>query len=193
MGSSRALPMPSIKACAFPMSIRRLKAVHCPRHTAGSKSWDSKPAMRLSLARTSRLSAAVVGAPCTREGMAPCLSPCCNVAVLNFSPRAGSSSSKARCDLQDAQPSFFSSLALEGGTSCTLIQSLCNLTRAISVVESHAVGITLGSAGAQRTHSVHPKMEGLLLQDGLRTSGSLKGCNTPSTDSHNIFSMRTLL
>ena len=67
--------------------------------TAGSKSWDSKPAMRLSLASTSLLSAAVLGAPCTRDGMAPCPAPCCSVTVLNFSPRAGSSSSKARCDL----------------------------------------------------------------------------------------------
>lgn len=67
--------------------------------TAGSKSWDSKPAMRLSLASTSLLSAAVLGAPCTRDGIAPCPAPCCSVTVLNFSPRAGSSSSKARCDL----------------------------------------------------------------------------------------------
>ena len=55
--------------------------------------------MRLSLASTSLLSAAVLGAPCTRDGMAPCPAPCCSVSVLNFSPRAGSSSSKARCDL----------------------------------------------------------------------------------------------
>ena len=69
--------------------------------------------MRLSLAKTSLLSAAVLGAPCTREGTAPCPDPCCSVAVLNFSPRAGSSSSNARCDLQDANASIISCPALE--------------------------------------------------------------------------------
>ena len=65
-------------------------------HTAGSKSCDSKPAMRLSRASTSLLSAAVLGAPCTVEGMGPAVPSLRNVAVLNFSPRAGSSSSTAR-------------------------------------------------------------------------------------------------
>jgi hypothetical protein len=67
--------------------------------TAGSKSCDSKPAMRLRRASTSLLSAAVLGAPCTVEGIVPAPASCCRVAVLNLSPRVGSSSSSARWDL----------------------------------------------------------------------------------------------
>lgn len=72
--------------------------------TAGSKSWDSKPAMRLRRASTSLLSAAVVGAPCTVEGIGPAPASCCKVAVLNLSPRVGSSSSKSRWDLLNRGP-----------------------------------------------------------------------------------------
>ncbi len=69
--------------------------------TPGSKSWDSKPAMRLSRASTSRDSSAVSGAPCSDEGMGPRpASPRRSVSVLNFWPTVGSLSSTSRCDLQ---------------------------------------------------------------------------------------------
>ncbi len=100
--------------------------------TAGSKSCDSKPAMRLRRASTSLLSAAVLGAPCTVEGMGPVPASCCRVAVLNLSPRVGSSSSKARWDLHIDYTKYLSSALYPAIQSMTGQERVSQVPFAIS-------------------------------------------------------------